>query len=267
MLRLLGKKPDKGSFSLQPPVNRNIIDLHVHQGKINPVPTGTEDADGIIRNMDRCGVNAALVTSLWSCFGEVKRGNRAVSEACARYPGRLFGYLTLDPKYPEEVQSEINLCGENPSFRGIKLHALHGVDISDQRHHAIFSFADKKGWVLLCHASPNPSKWEKICATYKNANFLVAHAVGTDGRDPTVFKLAELAKRCKNLYLDCAASGMTPGILEKLTAMAGAEQITFGSDYPLFDFAYQAGRVITSSLSEKEKNLILFGNAKRLLRL
>jgi len=131
----------------------------------------------------------------------------------------------------------------------------------------IFSFADKKGWVLLCHASADPNKWEKICAKYKNASFIVAHAVGTDGRNPAVFKLAELARRCKNLYLDCAASGMTPGILKKLTAVAGAEQITFGSDYPMFDFAYEAGRVIASSLSEKEKDLILYGNAKRLLRL
>ncbi|MCX7826825.1 MAG: amidohydrolase family protein, partial [Verrucomicrobiae bacterium] len=76
LLRLLGHTPQEGSFALKPPAKRNIIDLHVHQGKINPVPSGTEDADGIIRNMDRCGIQAALVTSLWSCFGEVKRGNK-----------------------------------------------------------------------------------------------------------------------------------------------------------------------------------------------
>jgi len=106
LLRLLGRKHEKGSFSLRPPIKRNIIDLHVHQGKINPVPTGTEDAAGIIRNMDRCGIQAAMSTSLWSCFGEVRRGNRAVSEACARYPGRLFGYLTLDPSIRRKFKAK-----------------------------------------------------------------------------------------------------------------------------------------------------------------
>ena len=159
------------------------------------------------------------------------------------------------------------MYGNNPAFRGIKLHALHGVDISDPRHEIIFSFANKKGWALLCHASNDADKWEKICSTYKNANFIVAHSGNGDPRDVMTFKLAELARKSKNLYLDCAGSGMAPGALERLVAVAGAEQITYGSDYPMFDFAYETGRVLSSSLSEEEKDLILYGNAKKLLGL
>lgn len=190
-----------------------------------------------------------------------------LNEACARYPSRVFGYLTLDPKYPEEVQSELKLYENNSAFRGIKLHALHGVDISDSRHNIIFSYADKRGWPILCHAGGDPIKWAKICANYKNVKFIVAHAGGTDPRNETVFKLAELARKSKNLYLDCASSGMTPGALERLTDVAGAEQITYGSDYPMFDFAYETGRVFSSYLNEKEKDLILYGNTKKLLGL
>jgi uncharacterized protein len=267
LLRILNISYNNNSFSLKTPLKRDIVDLHVHQGQINPVPSGTGTADGIIRNMERCGIKAAILTSVWSCFGEVKRGNKAVSEACTKYPGRLFGYITLDPKYPEEVISELNLYGNNPAFRGIKLHALHGVDISDPRHNIIFSFADKKGWFLLCHASGDPVKWEKICNTYKNAKFIVAHQGASDPVNVNSLKLAELAGKCKNLYLDCASSGMTPGALERLAAAAGAEQLTYGSDYPMFDFSYETGRVISSSLTEEEKNLILYGNAKKLMGL
>ena len=267
LLRLMNIKYNNDFFSLKAPIKREIIDLHVHQGKINPVPSGTESADGIIRNMDRCGIKAALVTSSWSCYGDVKRGNKAVCEDCAHYPGRIFGYLTLDPKYPEEIKSELNLYGDNPAFRGIKLHSQHGVDIADQRHNIIFSFADKKGWVLLCHASYDPIKWKKICTTYKKAKFIVAHSGTCDPKDETIFRLAKLARKCKNLYLDCAGSGMAPGALERLTVVAGAEQITYGSDFPLFDFSYETGRITSSSLSEEEKNLILYGNAKKILGL
>jgi uncharacterized protein len=268
LLRLMNIKYENDSFALKPPANRDIIDLHVHHGKINPVPSGTESADGIIRNMDRCGLKAAILTSVWSCYGEVKRGNKAVSEACAQFPGRLFGYLTLDPKYPEEIQSEIELYGNNPAFRGIKLHELHEVDIADPRHNIIFSFADKKGWFLLCHASNDPVKWEKICTTYKNAKFIVAHSGARDPRFlEEVYKLAALTHKCKNLYLDCASSSMTPGALERLTAVAGADHLTYGSDFPMFDFSYETGRILCSSLNEEEKELILYGNAKKLLGL
>lgn len=267
LLRLLNIEYKDDPFSLKPPAKRGIIDLHVHQGKTNPVPSGTETADGIIRNMDRCGIDAAILTSVWSCYGEVKRGNKAVSEACARYPGRLFGYLTLDPKYPEEILSEIELYGNNPAFRGIKLHALHEVDIADQRHNLIFSFADKKGWFLLCHSSNDPSKWEKICNTYKNAKFIVAHSGASDPINPVVLRLAELTRKCNNLYLDCGSSGMIPGALERLAAVAGAEHLTYGSDFPMFDFGYETGRIICSSLTEEQKDMILYGNAKKLLGL
>lgn len=268
LLRLLNIRPKNDFFSRPAPRERGIIDLHVHQGKLHPAPPGTDDAAGIVRNMDRCGIKAAMVTSVWACYGEVKRGNQAVSAACAQFPGRLYGYLTLDPKYPEEVQSEIKLYGVNPAFRGIKLHCgLNGLVITNPKYGAILSYADKKRWPVLCHAGIDPQKWKKVCASYQNAKFLVAHVGGADGTDETYFQLADLARRRNNLYLDLGSSGMTPGILEKITARAGAEHVTFGSDYPMFDFAYETGRVFSSSLNEKEKDLIFYGNAKKLLRL
>jgi uncharacterized protein len=265
ILRIMNIKYENDAFLLKPPAKRDIIDLHVHHGKINPVPSAAANAEGIIRNMDRGGIKAVVVTSLWSCFGEVKRGNKAVSEACAMYPGRIFGYITLDPKYPEEIRSELALYGDNPAFRGIKLHALHTVDIADPRHDIIFSFADKKGWFLLCHASNDPVKWEKICNTYKNAKFIIAHAGGMDPKTPAGFRLATLVSRTKNLYLDCASSAVIPGALERLAAITGAEHLTYGSDFGMFDFSYETGRITYSNLSEEQKNLIFYLNARRLL--
>ena len=55
------------------------------------------------------------------------------------------------------------------------------------------------------HDGMDINKWVKICTTYKNANFLVAHSGGGDTKfDEPVFILAELARKCKNIYLDCA---------------------------------------------------------------
>jgi len=268
VLTLLDGTRRNEHVELAKPQKRMIIDLHVHQGKLHPVPSGTETAVGIIRNMDRCGIHAAIVTSLWACYGEVRRGNRAVAEACASYPDRLYGYLTLDPKYPEECQNEIKMYGGNPSFRGIKIHCdLHGLAITHPLYRPILAYADKRKWPVLCHAGVNPGQWERVSATYKNARFIVAHVGAADGTIDSYFVLADLARKRRNLYLDLACSGITPGVLEKITARAGADRVTFGSDHPLFDFAYESGRVVASSLSEREKDLIFSGNAKKLLRI
>ncbi|GAA5219935.1 amidohydrolase family protein [Membranihabitans marinus] len=267
ILNLLEKPSASKSFSMPDFEDEKIIDLHVHQGKINPTVTGTEKAEDIVRNMDRCGITAGIVTSMWSIHGDVARGNKAVSEACAAYPDRLYGYITLDPKYPEEVKSQLELYGDNPSFRGIKLHAIQGVDISDPRHDIIFSFADKKGWVLLCHASNDYRKWDKICANYRNANFLIAHSGTGDPKVHSVLQLAELTKKHKNLYFDTAGSGMPPMALERLVEVAGVDHVTYGSDYPMFDFSYETGRILYSSLTKKEKNAILYENGRKLLGL
>jgi uncharacterized protein len=260
-------------LSLRKPAKREIIDLHVHQGNYH-APSGTENAADIIRNMDRCGIKMVIITSIGGCFGEVKRGNRAVNDACERYPGRIFGYLTLDPKYPDEIQDQINRYADKPSFRGIKLHLeKHEIELNDPRNEIIYSLADKKGWPLLIHDryfsfpdGVNPEDWEKVCTQYKNAKFLMAH---TGGMDPAfgekVQRLAKLARKHKNLYFDLAASHVFPGALERLVNIAGAEQIVYGSDYPMFDFAYETGRVFSSSLSEEEKDMIFFGNARKII--
>ena len=271
--RLLNLGHVTSDLSLEKPANREIIDLHVHQANYH-APSGTENAVDIIRNMDRCGIKTVIITSIGGCFGEVKRGNRAVNDACERYPGRIFGYLTLDPKYPDEIHDQINRYADNSSFRGIKLHLeKHEVELNDRRNEIIYSLADRKGWPLLIHDryfsfpdGVNPEDWEKVCTKYKNANFLMAH---TGGMDPAsgekVQRLAELARKHKNLYFDLAASHVFPGALERLASIAGAEQIVYGSDYPMFDFAFETGRVISSSLSEEEKDMIFFKNARKLI--
>jgi hypothetical protein len=58
-------------------------------------------------------------------------GNRAVAQAGRRFRGRLYGYLTLDPKHPAEIAQQLKLHGGNPVFRGIKAHCgLHGVELN-----------------------------------------------------------------------------------------------------------------------------------------
>jgi len=242
-----------------------VIDMHVHHGGWHNAASGKGDASSIVREMNRCGIEISVVTSLWSCWGDMRRGNEAVAQASSMYPENIFGYITIDPKYPDEVQSELKLHGANPAFHGLKFHCdCHRVDVTDPLYEPAMDYANQRKWPVLVHGFPC-DKTRQICPKYPQAKFIAAHVGGGDSNDKYSLNLAGYCRDYDNLYLDIASSRMAPGFLEQLTDIAGAEHIVYGSDHPLFDFGFELGRVLYSDLSEEQKKLILYDNAAKLL--
>jgi len=109
--------------------------------------------------------------------------------------------------------------------------------------------------------------WPQQCRRYPRANLIVAHAGGLPLVNDEERRFVSACRDHANLFLDLAGSTMAPGQLERLVELAGADHVLYGSDYPLFDFGYERGRVDFSSLPQAKKSQILFGNAKRLLNI
>lgn len=266
--RLLGLKPvsvksARASFTAHP-----AIDMHVHYGRWQHSYCGPGDAGGMIDEMDRCGIDKAVLTSIDACYGEVRAGNAEVAEACRRYPERLFGYITVDPKHQAEMRDEIRLHGENPAFRGFKFHAdVHNTALADEGYAPALEYAERRGWPILIHAGDQPDIWRKMCARYPNAKFLAAHAGGINLRVGAGRDLAAACREHRNLFLDLGSSRMVPGVLEWLVETAGIDRVIYGSDYPIFDFGYERGRVDCSALGKEDQQRVLYRNAAGLLRL
>ena len=79
--------------------------------------------------------------------------------------------------------------------------------------------------------------------------------------------MPEVKKAIKNVFFDTAASPLlySPQIYEQAVSLVGAERILFGSDYPLLEQGRALKEITSLNLSEEAKNLILAGNAQRLL--
>lgn len=94
-----------------------------------------------------------------------------------------------------------------------------------------------------------------------NVNVVMAHipSCGYQG-------VAQIAG-VKNLY--CDTSGGTPegSILEYAIELLGAERILYGSDIPYRNIASQQGRVLACLKNQRQKELIFYKNAERLLGL
>ena len=79
--------------------------------------------------------------------------------------------------------------------------------------------------------------------------------------------MPEVKKAMKNVYFDTAASPFlyTPDIYGQVVRLAGADKILFGSDFPLMPQRRILDEIEALELPEETKNLMLSGNALRLL--
>jgi predicted TIM-barrel fold metal-dependent hydrolase len=79
--------------------------------------------------------------------------------------------------------------------------------------------------------------------------------------------MPEVKKAMANVFFDTAASPFlyTPQIYSLASQLVGGEKILFGSDYPLLKQRRLLSEINSSSLPDEIKNLVLSGNAKRLL--
>ena len=79
--------------------------------------------------------------------------------------------------------------------------------------------------------------------------------------------MPEVKKAMGNVYFDSAASPFlyTPEVYQQVIKLVGADKVLFGSDYPLLTQRRLLNEIDTLDLADETKNLVLSGNALRLL--
>ena len=79
--------------------------------------------------------------------------------------------------------------------------------------------------------------------------------------------MPEVREAMENVYFDTAASPFLyrPEIYSQVSQLVGADRILFGSDYPLMPPSRLLGEIDSVDLPEEARNMILSGNARRLL--
>ena len=70
-----------------------------------------------------------------------------------------------------------------------------------------------------------------------------------------------------NLYLETSIFGSTPRNIEYVARKVGVERILFGSDVPYSHQKIERMKIDLCNLSPTDKELMLYGNAARLLKL
>ena len=238
-------------------------------------------AEELIDSMDKAGIDVSVVVNLgWMTHELCAETNDYILESIARYPKRLIGFCTVQPQSVEAAIGEIERCVESGA-RGIG-ELRPDIQLLDLEDESIVSplveVMKKHQLILLTHASEpaghdypgkgimTPDVLYPFITHHSDITVVCAH---WGGGLPFYALMPEVKKALHNVYFDTAASPFLyqPRIYSLVSELVGVDKILFGSDYPLMPQARVIQEINSAALAEAEKDLILSGNARRLLKL
>ena len=158
---------------------------------------------------------------------------------------------------------------------GVKFHPdYQGFFADDPKAFPIYAAAEELGLPVAFHTgwdprSPDvvhapPQAVARVAEEFPKLTVIAAHMGGMCLQNEVMEQLAGKA----DLYFDTAYTAdpwMDKATMEKMIRMHGADKILFGSDFPWHLPLHELEFIDSLGISSEEKELILGGNARRLL--
>ena len=238
-------------------------------------------AEELIASMDEEGIDISVVLNIgWTTHELCVETNDYILESIARYPQRLIGFGTVQPRSLEAALAEIERCARG-GIRGIGeiRPDMQLLDLRDETVMVPFiEVMTRHNLILLTHASEpvgheypgkgaiTPDILYPLITNFPDLTVVCAH---WGGGLPFYALMPEVKRAMDNVFFDTAASPFlySPQIYNQVIQLVGAERILFGSDYPLLAPSRLLNEIKSLNLPEETERLILAGNAQRLLGL
>jgi len=235
-------------------------------------------AEELIASMDEDGVDVSVIANYgWATQRLCVEINDYILESVARYPKRLVGFCAVQPNSGEAAMAEIERSVRGGA-KGIgELRPdLQKFDFLNEQVTPLIELIGKNKLIMLIHAdepaghaypgkgSVTPNVLYPFIARFPHLTIVCAH---WGGGLPFYALMPEVKKAMANVFFDTAASPFlySSQIYSQAVQLVGGEKVLFGSDYPLLKQRRLLNEINSSSLPDDIKNLILSGNAQRLL--
>jgi predicted TIM-barrel fold metal-dependent hydrolase len=226
------------------------------------------EIDEMMHDADTVGIEKLCIAPHASISSDYKLGNVQVTEAIAKYPERIYGYLAVNGNMPEEMQGEFDRYYSSPSFIGVKIHpSLHKYSVAGDNYFIAYEKVDKLGGFVLTHTwydCPycNLTLCEEAIKAFPKLPFVMAHAGGVS---EGVEKAVKLVNTYENAYIDTCGFEFSDTWIEHIADKADKTKILFGSDVPFHDIRGGALRILLADLDDDTKTAILGGNFRKML--
>ena len=244
-----------------------VIDTHCHLDEYYNFYACKPDLGSMVKTMDVLGIDKSCIAPCLALYPDYKLGNKAMSDAVKKYKGRIYGYIVINPHYPDEIEGEIKKYINQKNVIGIKIHPdCHDYPANGDNYKRMWELANEKKFVILIHtwenANSSPLFFEKISEDYPELNILLGHMGGTLKGNLQAIKVA---KARKNVFLEITASE-PPFWMDELLKLISADKVIFGTDSPFIGPESCYGRVAYSNISEEAKRKIFGLNFLKLIK-
>ena len=237
-------------------------------GLYKPCSDGT--VKGLINNMDKWGVDISVVQPVLTKPSQVK----TVNEWAAKIQNdRIISFGGFHPGTDDYKRDIDFIC--SLGLKGIKMHCEYQqFTIDSPEMLKIYDYAFSKGLIIIHHAGfdpafpppyhSSPRQFLNIAKELKGGILVAAHLGGQKQWDEVYEFLAGT-----DVYLDTSMGFQyySKEQFLKIVDKHGAEKIMFGSDSPWSRANEELEAFNSLELDAMSKELILSGNAKRLLNI
>jgi uncharacterized protein len=255
------------------------IDIHGHYGDYHHDETSlsvkrfmSADTVTVVERARRAGITTTIVSPLSGLLprgqADAVQANKEAARMVAETDG-LLQWVIVHPLQPQTYLQADEMLQQSQCV-GIKIHPEEHVYPIREQGKALFEFAARHDAVVLTHSGDpysHPTDFVEFANAHKNITLILAH-LGNGGcasGDTELQVRAIQASRHGNVYVDTSsARSLLPGLIEWAVQEIGADRILFGTDTPLYFTAMQRSRIDHSEITDQEKRLILFENARRI---
>jgi uncharacterized protein len=249
------------------------IDVHAYYGGFG-FPQYAPGIDEIVAFMDQHDVEKAILMSSMGIQYDFVAGNAELAEAIAPHEN-LYGYVYLNMHYPELSRRELEtyLCSDK--FVGAKYNGEYSSAAAcAEENRAVFDLLEKEyrkplllhTWGLPEHgnavAYSLPSRALQLARDHPQLTVIMGHMGGTEW-----MSAIRAAAQAPNLYTDMQSSIADSDKVGAAVRQLGAHKVLFGSGMIGHPLMMQKGAVLAADISDEERHLVLYENAKRLFAL
>jgi hypothetical protein len=199
---------------------------------------------------------------------DVSHGNDQLRRLSAAHPGRIRGYVTVNPNFTVHALEELSR-GVEAGLIGMKLAASRRAD--DPLLDPVCEAARRFRLPVLQHVWQHRRReWPgqeasdgvelcRLAARHPEVNFILAHIGGGGDWLHTL----RVARGHPNVYLDLSGSGVDGGMLDAALRAVGVERLLWGADVTLCT-GWAKLRYLEILLPPGDLELVRSGNAVRI---
>ena len=263
-----------------------IIDFHTH---VFPDELAGYAMDKLARN---CGVEYSGLATVEDLKSEMEKSGvdksvvlhvatkESQHEDILRFAkeidsDKLISFGSVKPDSQSALEYIWKISDEG--LKGMKFHAaLQRIYPDEKRYFPLYDLARALNLIVTFHTGWDPSYPHELQAppsaivtiarNFPGLRIVAAHMCGMKLAHDVFTNVAGIA----DIYMDtayCADKWLDKRLFEDIIRKHGAERVLFGSDYPWHLPSKEIALIRSLGISDEEKDMILGGNAVRLLGL